>query len=151
MFEATANLKLPLLYVGQAQKEVTHNEALALLDTVLFPVLQGQMSDPPATLDESDAGQRWLVGAAASGAWTGNEEKIACWTGTGWRFSVIPDMFRVYRSDLGYETVRIGGSWIFADAVADPIGGSTIDAEARASIAAILTFLRSTGQIPDGE
>ena len=151
MFEATANLKLPFLYVGQAQKEVTHNEALALLDTVLFPVLLGEMSAPPAPLDENDAGQRWLVGAAATGAWAGKDEKLACWTGTGWRFSVIPDMFRAYRIDLGYETVRIGGNWISADTMTDPTGGNVVDGEARASISAILTFLRSTGQIPDGE
>ena len=36
----TNRLKLPLLYSGQAQKEVTHNEALNLLDVLVNPVAQ---------------------------------------------------------------------------------------------------------------
>jgi len=34
---STPRLALPLLAVAQAQKEVTHNEALALLDLLVQP------------------------------------------------------------------------------------------------------------------
>ncbi len=35
--ETTARLGLPLLATGQAQKETTHNEALALIDLAPHP------------------------------------------------------------------------------------------------------------------
>lgn len=47
----TNRLKLPLLYSGQAQKEITHNEALNLLDVLVNPVAQEvNINAPPETL-----------------------------------------------------------------------------------------------------
>ena len=37
--ETTARLTLPFLQSGQAQKELTHNEALTLLDIAVQPVV----------------------------------------------------------------------------------------------------------------
>ncbi len=65
----TARYSLPLLALAQAQKEVTHNEALVLLDAMVHAaVVAGPVADPPSSPDE---GQCWLVASGASGVWAG--------------------------------------------------------------------------------
>ncbi|MEH0071955.1 DUF2793 domain-containing protein [Pannonibacter sp. Pt2-lr] len=59
----TARLGLPLIAAAQAQKHVTHNEALARLDTLAHLRLIEERQVPPATAGEGDT---FLV---ASGAW----------------------------------------------------------------------------------
>ncbi|MBJ7501800.1 MAG: DUF2793 domain-containing protein [Sphingopyxis sp.] len=84
----TPRLALPLLAVSQAQKEVTHNEALTLLDALLHAAVEaGPLAAPPAS---PVTGQCWLVDAVPTGAWAGNSHAIAIWTrrsrvDAGWR------------------------------------------------------------------
>lgn len=59
----TGRHKLPCLAVSQAQKEITHNEALALIDALVHPVVEEQLSVPPAPTD-ADIGKCWLIGSA---------------------------------------------------------------------------------------
>jgi hypothetical protein len=148
MFEATPNLRLPYLYVGQAQKEIIHNEALAMLDAVMFASLESELIDPPANLTDIDAGRRWLVGATPSGSWAGHAGEIAYWTGDGWRFVLVPDFCRVFRADLGHDMIRQAGSWVTVPPVNAPTGGAIIDQEARSALSSILSILRTTGLIP---
>ncbi len=76
------NLLLPYLETGQAQKEVTHNEALRLLDAVVqLSVLATQTVPPGSPVD----GQRWIVGSGGTAAWAGQDNKIALWS-SGWNF-----------------------------------------------------------------
>ncbi|WP_312846581.1 hypothetical protein [Sphingopyxis sp. PET50] len=51
---STARLALPLLAMAQAQKEVTHNEALTLLDLLVQPVVEAGPQATPC----GDAGPR---------------------------------------------------------------------------------------------
>ena len=80
-------LKLPMLAAAQAQKEVTHNEALALADIAVQAVVQSV--GPVAVPASPVVGQCWIVGAEPTGAWTGRAGAIAAWTSGGWRF-VLP-------------------------------------------------------------
>lgn len=81
---ATQNLGLPYLEAGQAQKHVTHNEALRALDTLVQLAVQNRdLAAPPVSPGE---GKRWIVKAAASGAWTGREDQIAGWQDGAWTF-----------------------------------------------------------------
>ncbi len=41
MNERTSRLSLPLLHASQAQKEMTHNEALTLIDLLLHGCVAG--------------------------------------------------------------------------------------------------------------
>ncbi|WP_420140894.1 DUF2793 domain-containing protein [Sphingomonas sp.] len=84
MTETTPRLMLPLLAAGQAQKEVTHNEALTLLDMLVQPVVEASGIDVPPVAPQP--GQIWIVGGAASGAWAGHADHLAGWSGGGWRF-----------------------------------------------------------------
>jgi hypothetical protein len=83
--EASARLSLPFLSSGQAQKEVTHNEALQRLDLLVQPVaLSASVSTPPPSPDE---GACWIVGPSPDGGWAGHAGDIAQWTAGGWRFA----------------------------------------------------------------
>jgi hypothetical protein len=84
MTDLTARFALPLLHAGQAQKEMTHNEALLALDILLHPEVEalGENQPPPAP----SAGQCWIVGDAPIGAWAGQADRIAAWSPAGWRF-----------------------------------------------------------------
>jgi hypothetical protein len=78
MIEQSARFALPFLLPGQAQKEAYHNEALTILDGVVHAAVEGApLAVPP---ESPTAGQSWIVGAGASGAWSGQAQKLAIWT-----------------------------------------------------------------------
>jgi Protein of unknown function (DUF2793) len=160
----TDRLSLPLLSTAQAQKEMTHNEALALLDAVVQPVV---VAVAPATLPASPApGQAWIVGAGASGLWVGHDHSLAVWTSGGWRFVAPFEGMTVWSLADGMVVRRAGSVWAAGAltgntltlagakvvgapgaAVANPTGGTTVDSEARAAVLSILSALRTHGLI----
>jgi len=80
----TANLGMPFIDGSQAQKHVTHNDALRILDAaVQIGVLTTTLTAPPST---PSAGDRHVVGASATGAWAGQAKNIATWEDGTWRF-----------------------------------------------------------------
>ncbi|MER2250350.1 DUF2793 domain-containing protein [Methylorubrum podarium] len=83
MADTTPSLALPLIAGGQAQKHVTHNEALALLDALVqLAVLDKDRAAPPARPAEGD---RYLIAAGnPSGAWTGWAGRIARFQDGAW-------------------------------------------------------------------
>lgn len=81
----TLKLQLPHIITAQAQKEVTHNEALNLLDIFTRPtVLEKDRNTPPAS---PTAGDCYIVGASPTGAFVGHAQQIACYTDSGWIFA----------------------------------------------------------------
>lgn len=110
MPDLTPLLRLPFILPSQAQKHVTHNEALEILDAlILLSVEEWTLSEPPATPIE---GQRFIVATGATGAWAGQDEAIAYfrdggWTffapQTGWRAEVISERRAVRYTVTGWE------------------------------------------------
>lgn len=138
----SARWKLPLLAVGQMQKEVTHNEALALVDALIAPVVEASgVNDPPVA---PLTGQSWLVGTAPTGAWIGAAQHLACWTSGGWRL-IAPRAGQTVRLAAGAVVRFDGSAWINPGNVAAPAGGPIVDNEARAAIAALIAELRLQG------
>ena len=81
----TPNLDLPLILPGQAQKHITHNEALAALDLIAqLVVLDRRVNAPPATLPAE--GLRYIVPPGATGAWAGKDNQIAAVVDGVWQF-----------------------------------------------------------------
>ncbi|OYY90563.1 MAG: hypothetical protein B7Y45_07865 [Sphingomonas sp. 28-66-16] len=162
--EPSARLALPLLQPGQAQKELYHNEALALLDLAVQPVvLSVGLDSPPA---DPMPGQCWIVGSAPIGAWAGRANALAGWTAGGWRFVAACDGMVAWSLADGLLARAEDGGWTLGEtrcsrvivgddrvvgprqpAIADPAGGTTIDVEARATLGAILAALRAHGLI----
>jgi hypothetical protein len=142
----TARHRLPLLAVTQAQKELTHNEALMRIDALLHPLIVDERTSPPA-LTDVDIGKCWLVGNSASSEWFGKSGQIAIWIGGGWRFCNAADGMRIRIQADATDRIRSNGIWIAAVSIANPANGSVIDNEARAAIIALLEYLRLTGQV----
>ncbi|MEH3144413.1 MAG: DUF2793 domain-containing protein [Methylobacterium frigidaeris] len=88
MTEATPLLALPLLAAAQAQKHVTHNEALTALDTLVqLAVLDKDRTAPPAGPAEGD---RYLVASAApTDAWSGWAGRVVRFQDGAW-LSFVP-------------------------------------------------------------
>ena len=160
----SARFALPLIEPGQAQKELFHNEALALLDAALHATVQsvGATVPPPTPA----VGQCWALGAAPTGAWAGQSGKLAAWTDGGWRFvapvigmtvwslaDAVPARWSGTAWTVGslaaYE-LRTSGTKVIGtqqSAIADPSGGTTADAQARTALLAVLAALRAHGLI----
>jgi Protein of unknown function (DUF2793) len=136
---------LPMLSVAQAHKEVTHNEALILLDFLINPLAQARTSLVPANLGVSDAGKCWIIGNAASGAWTGHEADIACWTGDAWRFISPREGMQIRLVSSNSIEIFINNQWLAPSSVNNAMGGVTIDMEARSALNALLVQLRAFG------
>lgn len=109
---STPNLNLPFIVQGQAQKEVTHNEALRILDVLVqLAVLDRDLSAPPGSPSE---GQRWIVGASPTGAWVGHANHIAAWQDGAWQFSVPKAGWLAYVIDERALLAWDGTAWVDA-------------------------------------
>lgn len=143
MSDATARFGLAMLVPGQAQKELTHNEALATLDVAVQACVASLgLETPPVG---PAPGACWIVGATPNGAWAGQAGKIAAWTVGGWRFVAPTPGFVAWVIDQGAQARFVDDAWTLStpdDPIADPAGGETVDSQARAAIAAILAALR---------
>lgn len=162
--ETTDRLSLPMIIPGQAQKELFHNEALQVIDVLLASAVeQPPLNDPPTS---PSVGACYLIGDAPSGEWAQYPKYLAAFGSAGWRF--IPPLvglsvlvkstgtvasFRADEWEIG--TVRasqvvIAGNQVVGArtaSIADPSGGSTVDAEARTTLDLILACLRQHGLI----
>jgi len=137
----TARLDLPLLFAGQAQKEVFVNEALLRLDALLGCAIEGEIATPPA---DPEDGKAWLVGGGASGEWAGHDGKIAARQAGQWLMAEPRDGMRIFNRATGQMLFRNVG-WQAPDRPAMAEGGATVDAEARAAIVALTAALTEAG------
>lgn len=145
---ATPRFALPLLGVAQAQKEVTHNEALTLLDALIHAAVEaGPLAAPPPDPTE---GQCWIVGAAPTGVWAGRASAIAIRTGGGWRFAPPRRGMRAMRLTDGVQLRFDGSAWAPPGTIAAPSGGSTIDAQARSALSTLILHLAAQGILISG-
>ncbi len=84
MSDISPRLGLPLLQPAQAQKHVTHNEALRLIDALVqLSVIGFDATTPPSLPGDGDA---YALGAGATGAWAGQDGAIALWVDAAWQF-----------------------------------------------------------------
>ena len=164
MSEVTPRFRMPFILPGQAQKEQFHNEALLIADALLHAAVEdGPLAAPPAS---PLPGQSWLVAPGATGAWSGHANSLAIWSDSGWRFVAPTVGTTVWNRATNYHLRWSGSAWIAGDvtgtklsiggvqvvgqrqpAVPSPSGGTTIDAEVRAAVDAIIVALRSHGLI----
>lgn len=167
MPDATPRFGFPFLHAGQAQKEVWHNETLMLADMLVqAQAVSASLSTPPANPAE---GACWIVGDAPTESWSGKAGTIACWSGGGWRFVSpragtavwVEEEQADYRHDgSGWSKGPVRSDGLYLSGlkvvgerqaeIAAPTGGSSVDAEARTAILAILNVLENHGLIAGG-
>jgi hypothetical protein len=138
---ATPRFLLPLLFAGQSQKEFTVNEALALADALLHCAIEGEADDPPPNPTDGTA---WIVGATPSGDWAEQAGKVAIRQLGNWLFVPPRDGMRVLDRSTGQE-IRYAGAWRAPAAPSAPIGGATIDSEARTTLSDLIDRLTDAG------
>lgn len=147
MADTSTILALPLILPAQAQKHVTHNDALRLLDLVVqLSVKDRSLAVPPATPLQGD---RYIVPAAATGVWAGQTGKIALYENAVWQFFTPLPGWQAYIEDEATVAVFGGVGWT---AQADKpltvpqLGVSaTPDATNRLSVNAPATLLNHAG------
>jgi Protein of unknown function (DUF2793) len=143
----TPRFALPMLSVAQSQKELTHNEALILLDALVQPAVESRTAVVPANLGLPDAGKCWVVDHGAGGVWSGHDDHIACWSGDDWRYVAPVEGMQIYLAISGARQIYVNNQWLVAPPIGDPAGGTVVDGEARATITALLAHLRTIGII----
>lgn len=105
----TPNLGITLLEQSQAQKELTVNEALSVLDSVIGGgVIDKNLSAPPGS---PSVGDRYIVGASATDAWAGKENHIAFYFNGGWRFINPGEGLFTWVNDEDLLYVFTGSAW----------------------------------------
>lgn len=110
MTDTSPILAMPYIQPPQAQKHVTHNEALSLLDVIVQQaVLSADQNIPPATVVEGD---RYLVAANGQGDWAGQDGKIAAFVDGSWQFTTPLAGWVAQVLDSGGEVRFDGVGWV---------------------------------------
>jgi hypothetical protein len=141
----TARLALPLIATAQAQKHVTHNEALVALDALVHLSVEG----PPAAAPPASPapGLRVIVAAGATGAFAGRESAIAEWRDGAWAFHAPKRGFVALEATTLALHVFDGTAWQAVRALAaDTLGVATsADAANRLAVASAAALFTHAG------
>jgi len=106
---ATDHLALPYLAAAQAQKHVTHNAALRLLDGIVqLAVEASNATAPPASPAE---GARYLLGATPTGAWAGQGGTLAMFVDGAWLHATPKVGWLAYDKAADAVIVRKSSGW----------------------------------------
>ena len=110
--EQSANLQLPYIMPSQAQKHVTHNEAIRVLDALVhLAVLDRDLTIPPGSPADGD---RYLVAAGGAGSWTGKDGTVAAWQDGAWAFLAPKAGWLLWVADESRLMDFDGMAWIDA-------------------------------------
>ncbi|KUJ82707.1 hypothetical protein AVO45_18845 [Ruegeria marisrubri] len=110
MPDASPLLDLPFLQPSQAQKHVTHNEALRRLDLVVqLRVATTGAETPPSAPSE---GEIHALGISPGSAWAGQAGKLAAWLDGAWQFLDPHPGWRAWDLSAGKLLVWDGNAWV---------------------------------------
>ncbi len=110
MSQTSPRLDLPFLQPSQAQKHVTHNEALRRLDLVvqLSVVATNATTPPPAP----EQGEVHALGSAPTDEWAGQAGNLAAWLDNAWHFLSPGIGWRAWDQTAGQIRIWDGSAWI---------------------------------------
>ena len=111
MPDTSATLSLPYLMPAQAQKHVTHNDALDRLDLVVqLVVSEFDATNPPASPNEGDC---YAIGQTPTGEWVDNAGQLAVFQNGGWVY-VTPQNGWIATTASGDIRLYSSGTWVDA-------------------------------------
>ncbi|WP_170552079.1 DUF2793 domain-containing protein [Ruegeria atlantica] len=147
MPQNSPRLSLPFLQPSQAQKHVTHNEALRQLDVVTqLSLASTNASTPPAVPDQ---GEVHALGGVPTGDWTGQAGMLAAWLDNAWYFAAPGTGWRAWDESTGQMKVWDGGAWIDPPVATQNLDGAGIatsyDSTNRLSVRSPATLLSHEG------
>jgi hypothetical protein len=106
----TAKLGLPLIAAAQAQKHVTHNEAILRLDALVhLAVKDRNLTAPPGAPQDGD---RYMPASGATDAWATWDLNIAWFVDGVWTKLVPRPGWRVWVEDEALLLVWNGAAWV---------------------------------------
>ena len=109
MSDITTHLLLPYILAAQAQKHVTHNEAVRLLDAIVqLSVLDRDLTAPPASPADGD---RYIVASGATGLWAGWDLNVTTWVDGVWMRLVPRPGWLAWITDEATCFVWNGSAW----------------------------------------
>lgn len=146
----TPNLNLPYIMPAQAQKHVTHNEAIRALDVVVqLAVLDRDLAAPPVAPAD---GQRYIVAASPTGPWAGRTGQIAAWQDGAWSFFQPNEGWLAWVSDEDEVYVFDGSGWVLANGSGGSVNptplvgvNATADASNRLTVASPASLFTHAG------
>lgn len=139
----TANYHFPFLVTAQSAKEITHNEALIMIDALVASVVvDGPLNIVP---EEALEGQCWVIGDEPEGDWEGQAGKVALWSAGGWRMINPTEKMCMRRLSDGTILTFESNSWRLPEAIGEATGGTTVDAEARLMLSELVVLLQGHG------
>jgi hypothetical protein len=135
--DQSPNLALPYIMPSQAQKHVTHNDAIRILDAVVhLAVLDRDLASPPTSPAE---GARYIVAAGASGLWQGQAGKVAAFQDGAWAFLsplpgwtawVVDEARLLVRGNATWDPVAVNTPLLGVNATADATNRLAVKSEA---------------------
>lgn len=150
MSDSSALLSLPYLMPAQAQKHVTHNEAIRMLDVFVQLTVESFGATVPPVLPAE--GEVHALGTGATGDWAGQDGRIAAYIDGEWMFFAPREGWRAFGRAEGELRVLQGGAWVVpAGALPDldnlgGIGvGTTHDGTNRLAVASAATLFTHDG------
>ncbi len=147
MPDNSPRLVLPFIQPSQAQKHVTHNEAILKLDTLVQLTVEAFGATTPPALPQD--GEAHALGASATGAWAGQDDMIAVYNENSWTFIAPQDGWQAWGKAQGKQQIFVGGSWIVPAIDLQNVGGvginATSDATNRLSVSSDATLLNHDG------
>ena len=105
----SANLQLPYIMASQAQKHVTHNEAIRSLDALVqIGVKDKNLTAPPGSPTDGD---RYIPSSNATGAWAGQDGMVAAYQDNAWNFYSPQEGWLTYVANENLLYVHDGTNW----------------------------------------
>ena len=147
----TSNLSLPYIAASQAQKHVTHNEAIRILDgLVQLSVVEHGQSIPPTAPSDGD---RFGLTDTPEGDWDGYPNHIAAFVDGSWTFYQPREGWRMWCQAQQTLLVYSHAQWVpvvpgFPDQIDDlnRLGiNSTSDAQNRLSLSSHASLFSHDG------
>lgn len=144
MPDQTGRHGLPLIQPSQAQKHVTHNEAITGLDNLVFAAVQNMTTTtPPANPVD---GVQYIPAAPATDDWAGQEGALATYVNGGWRFQTPANGWRIFDLSTGRLVLRLAGAWVDLNQSFDLLGiNATADATNRLTVSSPATLFTHAG------
>ncbi|WP_282152119.1 DUF2793 domain-containing protein [Ruegeria atlantica] len=147
MSQNSPKLNLPFLQPSQAQKHVTHNEALRRLDLVVQLCIESTNASTPPTVPAQ--GELYALGSTPSGDWSDHAGELAAWLDNGWHFITPKSGWRAWDQENNRLTIWDGSAWVEPPTTTQNLPGVGIatghDTTNRLSVRAPATLLSHEG------